>query len=184
MHRPIRIIFAAIAICLVASLDAEKASADGESREYAVKAAFIYNFAQFVDWPASAFESDNSPIVIGVLGENHFDSSLEQAIQGKSVKGRTLVIKYFPHLADLEPCHILFVSDSETSHLSEVFDKVDDRPVLSIGDSPDFPWAGGTIRFFSDNNKLRFEINTESAQKARLKISSKLLSLARVFNRK
>jgi len=177
-------IFIALCASLLMATRALPASSEGVDREYAVKAAFIYNFAQFVDWPADAFESEKAPIVIGILGTNPFDDSLEQAVQGKTVNGRAFKVEHFSTLDELRPCQILFVSSSQTPHLQELFEKLRGKPVLTIGESQEFPWAGGIIRFYLDESRVRFEVNPNAAETARLKISSKLLSLARIFGGK
>jgi hypothetical protein len=171
------IVFALLALVL-------PARADEPSRAYQVKAAFIYNFVQFVEWPASAFHSDSSPITIGILGDNLFGNALERAVQGKTVKGRSLAVRYFSRIDDLSPCQVLFVSSSDQNFLAALHDKLRDKNVLSIGESEQSIWAGGVIRFYDEDNKIRFEINLEAAGQARLKISSKLLRLAKISRSK
>jgi hypothetical protein len=157
------------------------AKADEPSREYQIKAAFIYNFVQFVDWPSSAFESDTSVIAIGVLGANPFGDVLERTVAGKTVKGRSLVVHYFSRIDDVGQCQVLFVGSSDQGFLAALHDKLKDKSVLTIGEDEEFLWTGGVIRFFSDDNKIRFEINQKAAEQAQLKISSKLLRLAKIF---
>jgi YfiR/HmsC-like len=155
--------------------------ADEPSREYQIKAAFIYNFVQFVEWPASAFQSDSSPITIGILGDNPFGDVLEHVVQGKTVNGRSLVVRYFSRIEDAERCQVLFVNSADQGLLSALHDQLKDKSVLTIGEAEQFLWTGGVIRFYTEDNKVRFEINLEAAQQARLKISSKLLRLAKIF---
>lgn len=159
------------------------ARADEPSREYEVKAAFIYHFVQFVDWPASAFQSDTSPITIGVLGGNPFGDALEHAIEGKSVNGRSLAIRYFSRVEDVEKCQALFVNSSDPNVLETVQDKLKNQSVLTIGEADQFLSTGGIIRFYNEDNKVRFEINVAAAEHARLQISSKLLRLAKIFSK-
>lgn len=151
------------------------------SREYQVKAAMIFNFAQFVEWPADAFQSSDSPLVIAVVGTNPFGDVLERLVEGKTISGRAVGVKYFTSADRIGPCHVLFVPASLNRELSRIMRAIEGQPVLSIGETEEFPWAGGIIRFYTEDNKVRFEINPEAAERARLKISSKLLKLARIF---
>jgi hypothetical protein len=157
--------------------------ADEPSREYQIKAAFIYNFVQFVEWPASAFESDASPITIAILGSNPFGDELERVVQGKTVNGRSLAVRYFSRIEEVNQCQVLFVDSSDQSFLAALHDKLKDKNVLSIGEAEQFLWTGGVIRFYSEDNKVRFEVNQEAAEQARLKISSKLLRLSKIFTK-
>jgi hypothetical protein len=154
--------------------------ADGPSREYQLKAAFIYNFAQFVEWPDQAFSDAKAPIVITVLGDNPFDTALEQVTRGKTVRGREIVIRCARAAADVGRTHILFIAPSESAHAPQVLGGLQGQ-VLTIAESENFAAIGGVIRFFSEDNKLRFEINTSAVQRAGLKVSAKLLQLARIF---
>jgi hypothetical protein len=148
--------------------------------EYQVKAAFLYNFTKFVEWPAEAFKDPNAPIIIGVVGEDPFGSILDQIVSGKTVNGRRLVIKRVSEARGLKTCHVLFISSSERNRLSPIIGSLNGSSVLTIGDMERFAQQGGMINLFIDEGKVRFEINVGVAERARLKISSKLLSLARV----
>ncbi|MDO8589259.1 MAG: YfiR family protein [Armatimonadota bacterium] len=148
--------------------------------EYQIKAVFLYNFAKFVEWPSSAFADANSPIVIAVLGEDPFGSSLEQVVKGKTVGGRRFSIKRFEKIRDLEPCHILFISSSESGHLSKALDSIKGPNVLTVSEIERFAQRGGIIGFVVTDNKVGFEINLDAAKKVNLKLSSKLLKVARV----
>ena len=173
-----------LAVCLAAVLFLFPGTARAEQlQEYQVKAALLYNFTQFVQWPDKAFGSAAEPFVVATVGEDPFGGELERAMEEKSVAGHAVVVKHFASAGELGKCHLLFVPKSEDSRLSAIFDAVGDKPVLTIGDTDAFPWAGGTIRFFLDQDRIRFEINTDSADKAALKISSKLLKLARIFKK-
>ena len=172
----IAIVFAVLALVL-------PARADEPSREYQIKAAFIYNFVQFIEWPSSAFQSDSSPITIGILGSNPFGDTLEHIVQGKVVNGRTLAVRYFSRIEDVNQCQVLFVDSSDQNFLKALNDQLKDKNVLSIGEAEQFLWTGGVIRFYEEDNRVRFEINLEAANLARLKISSKLLRLAKIFSK-
>lgn len=146
--------------------------------EYQLKAAFIFNFAKFVEWPGEAFPEPRSPLIIGILGENPFKEHLELTIRGKAINNRAVMLKAFGAVTEITNCHILFVSVSEKDRLAEVFRSLNGAPVLTVSETERFTQSGGMINFISDEKKIRFEINNESANRARLKISSKLLTLA------
>jgi hypothetical protein len=146
--------------------------------EYQLKAGFIFNFAKFVEWPADAFPEPQAPIIIGILGKTPFKDQLEQIIRGKTINSRAVTFKEFTAATEATNCHILFVSASEKDRLAEVFHGLDGKPVLTVGETEQFTGSGGMINFIAEGKKIRFEINEESAKRARLKISSKLLTLA------
>jgi hypothetical protein len=159
------------------------ATADGDlyaqrPTEYEVKAAFLYNFAKFVEWPTSYFTDSSEAVVIGILGKYPFGSDLEKTIQGKTVRGRRLIIKRFNRLQTYQDCHILFISSSEDRYLKFIFDKLKNRPVLSIGEMDGFLENGGIINFMMQENKVRFQINIDAARDAGLKISSRLIRVS------
>ena len=158
-------------------------AATGPSREYVVKAAFIFNFAQFVEWPAEAFETEDAPLVIGVLGENPFGDALARAVQNKTARGHPLVVRHFPDVASLRGCHLLYTGATDGETVRQLVAKVGTSPVLTLGEPGSFLAAGGTMRFLMDEGKVRFEVNLDAAAAARLRISSKLLKLARVYRK-
>ena len=147
------------------------------ANEYQVKAAFILNFARFVDWPGDAF-GDGGSLVVGVVGDDPFRGALDQ-LSGDSVNGRRLVVKRLRSTDNLRACQILFVSSSERNRLGKIMESVRGASVLTIGEVPQFNQIGGVIRFIVQDNKVRFEINTNAAGQARLRISSKLLALSK-----
>jgi uncharacterized protein DUF4154 len=145
--------------------------------EYQVKAAFIFNFAKFVDWPSDAF-GDGGALVVGVIGDDPFGGALDR-LNGNTANGRPLRIKRLRSGDNLRACQILFISNSEGRHLGKIMDSIRGTSVLTIGEMPQFNQSGGMIRFIIQNNKVRFEINAAAAGQARLKISSKLLALSK-----
>lgn len=163
--------------------------------EYQVKAAFLYNFIMFVDWPEGKLGDSNAPIVIGIIGENRFEDALEP-LKDKQVKDRKIVIKQFKRfveikkldeaqrnqeIAALRSCHLLFISGSEQGAIKEITDLVKDYGVLTIGETESFPKAGDIIiNFIIKDEKVRFEINLVAAKEAKLQIRSQLLRLAEV----
>lgn len=151
-----------------------------QTNEYEVKAAYLYNFARFTDWPQDSFPTPSHPIVIGVVGDDPFKGYLEQAISGKTANGRSLVIRRYRSGHDVSSCHILFISASERNRLSQIVYRIRDRSVFTVSETEGFLAVGGLANFIIQNNKVRFEINLDSANRARLKLSSKLIVLARV----
>lgn len=151
----------------------------GESNvidEYRVKAAFLYNFVKFVEWPADAFTSPSDPIRICVLG-NPFGSRLDETVNGKQVDQRRLQTREIFNIADASGCHILFVAGGK-KHVADILASIKEKPILTVGEGPGFGADGGVIAFRVERDRIRFEINIRAADRARLRISSKLLSLA------
>jgi hypothetical protein len=146
--------------------------------EYQIKAAFLFNFAKFVEWPPAAFAEATSPMVIGILGENPFGDDLERTIRGKTINNRPLVIKEFRSPAEATNCHVLFISTSEKQRLPEILKSLHGTSVLTVGETDRFTETGGMINFVAEGNKIRFQINEVAAKSAGLKISSKMLSLS------
>lgn len=149
-------------------------------KEAEVKAAFLYHFTDYVEWPASAFESNSSPFVIGVLGKSEVHSSLQSVVRGKNWHGRAFVVKRVDTAKEMRECHVLFVAGAEAKRLPQILEILDDAPVLTVGESEGFAQKGGMINLFIEQNRVRFEINPDAARRARLTISSKLLNLAKV----
>lgn len=146
--------------------------------EYRLKAAFLFNFAKFVEWPPEAFAAPKSPIIIGVLGDNPFGTDLEETVRNKLIGERPVVVKVFQATDVATNCHILFISNSEKKRLPEILATLRGNSVLTVGETDDFIEAGGMINFVPEGNKIRFQINDETARRAKLQISSKLMSLA------
>lgn len=171
----------ALVLCISLAGGATAQSADSsESSEYLIKAGFIYNFAQLVQWPQAAFSQADSPIIIGILGTDPFGETIDRVVQGKKLEGRSLVVKRLKRGASLRGCNILFVSSSEAAHLEEVLQSTKNLPILTIGEMPNFAVRGGIINLTVEGNKVRFEVNIEAAKQANLNISSRLLALARI----
>jgi len=167
---------------LLASLISGTLSVYGDTRslqEYEVKAAFLFNFAKFVEWPADAFTSANEPLVLGILGADPFGDSL-RSLEDKSAGGRKIVIKRFADAEALEKCHILFISRSLAKDLPQILTTTRNWNVLTVGEMRGFAEAGGIINFVLADKKIRFEINVDAAHQAGLKISSQLLKVAKI----
>jgi len=148
--------------------------------EYDLKAAFLYNFAQFVEWPPEAFESAQTHLVIGVLGEDPFGKTLDKIVQDEVVKNRKLDVQRYRRVEDIGTCHILFISQSEAGRLDQILDRLKGKNILTVGETEGFVRQGGIVRLLTDKNKnkIQLRINTEAAKAARLTISSKVLRAA------
>jgi hypothetical protein len=151
--------------------------------EYQVKAGFLYNFAKFIEWPAAAFEKPQTPYSICVLGPDPFGEDLDVAVGEATLQGRRLVVRRLGDPKNAGGCHILFVSKTDPGKLPALFQSLAGAPTLTVGEDEEFTRAGGGLRFFWLNNTIRFEINLQATERARLKISAKLLNLARVVGK-
>ena len=150
------------------------------SPEYQLKAVFLFNFAQFVEWPASAFPSLETPLVIGVLGEDPFGPYLDETVREEKVNDRPLVVRRYRSVEEISGCHILFVSREEEGRVPDILDHLRGRSILTVSDADRFATRGGMIRFVTDRNRIRFRINLEAAKAANLTLSSKLLRAAQI----
>lgn len=154
------------------------------SKERQLKAAFLFNFSQFVEWPSAAFSDSQSPLVIGILGDDPFGSSLDQLVSNEKVNNRPLLIQRYKSVSDIKSCHILFITISNKDELEETFGKLKGRNILTVGDTRNFIRQGGMIRFLTENDKIKFQINVETARAEGITISSKLLRLAEIVTPK
>jgi hypothetical protein len=149
--------------------------------EYRIKAVFLFNFVQFVEWPSNAFADARAPLVICIVGENPFGDALDQTIEGEMIDQRKLIVRHTGESENLHTCHLLFVSRSEKAHLGDVLRAVGhSAPVLTVSDIEGFVAGGGMIGFFLERNRVRFEIDPSRAQRHGLKLSSQLLGLGRI----
>ena len=153
---------------------------DREASEYVIKAAFLYNFAKFTEWPPESAGKADDPITLCVVGEDPFGNILNQTIEGKTVRGRRLVIWRLRSGEDLKGCQIAFIGSAERSQMQAIIERLKGAGVLTVGDREGFAALGGVINFKMVDNKVHFDVNVDAAERARLKISSKLLSLARI----
>lgn len=150
--------------------------------EYRLKAVFLYNFTQFVEWPPQAFSEPNTPLVIGILGQDPFGHYLDETVEGEKVNDHPLIVKRFRDIDDVRACHILFISKFDKNELADILKSLESENILTVGDATDFVKLGGIVRFFTENNKTRIRINLEAAKNADLTISSKLLRFSDVVN--
>jgi len=153
-----------------------------ELPEYAVKAAFIYKFTKFVDWPAQAFADPKEPFSICVLGKDPFGNVLDQIFSGKTVNGREPVVKRSNSVEELKRCHILFISSSEKKRLARIIEVIKFAGILTIGDMDQFAESGGIIGLNEQDKKINIEINVDAVKRSDLKISSKLLIIGKTVS--
>lgn len=149
-------------------------------REYQIKAAFLYNFAQFVEWPPRAFPDAQAPLIIGVLGQNPFGSYLEEIVRGEKINDHPLAVQRYRDASEAKNCHILFVNLTKADDLKLVFASLKSQSTLLVGDASNFIQQGGMIRFFTESSKTRIQVNLDAVKDAELVISTKLLRLADV----
>ena len=149
-------------------------------QEYAVKAAFLFNLAKFVEWPEAG---SPEPLLLGVLGEDPFGEVLDRSVNNKVVNGRPVAIKRASSVEQLTDCQILFISSSENKRLKQILKVLEGRPILTVGDNENFIRAGGMIALVLEQNKVVLEINIDQAARASLKISSRALQVARIVHR-
>jgi hypothetical protein len=147
--------------------------------ETELKAAFLYNFAKFVEWPAEAFSSETAPIEIAVFGEDEFTVKLRSLLSDKKAHGRSFQVKRISTPQEAKNCQIVFISSSESRRVPQVLDAVRKSPVLTIGETEQFLDVGGMMNFVFEDTQLRFEVYPEAAERVNLVISSKLLRLAK-----
>ncbi|HET7108974.1 MAG TPA: YfiR family protein [Candidatus Acidoferrum sp.] len=156
-----------------------KAGQTEASNEYALKAEFLFHFAQFVEWPASAFEATSSRFVYCTTGTDPFHGALETTLSGKTAEGRGFEVRHLKQAREAQGCHILFIGREQEKQSSQAVWQLQGTPVLIVGESAGFVERGGLIGFSVEESKVRFEINLEAAEKSKLKISAKLLALAK-----
>ncbi|MFH1568143.1 MAG: YfiR family protein [Gemmatimonadota bacterium] len=166
---------AAAAALLLLAVTGARAQAPRPS-EYEVKAAFLYNFAKFVEWPAERQAS--ATFTIAILGEDSFGGTFD-SIVGRDIRGRRLLIERLTEVPE-EPVDILFISRSEARRLEQILAALEGRPVLTVSEVEGFAHRGGVVSLVVEQKKVRFEINVDAAARSRLEVSSKLLKLARV----
>jgi hypothetical protein len=152
------------------------------SVEYQVKAAFLLNFAKFIEWPRNAFQDEKTPITVCIFRYDPFDGALDEIIRGKSINNRELLARRVGEIPELKSCQLIFVSEREEKRLPEIMNSLKGASALVVGEGGDFAERGGSVQFFLENNRMRFAINVDAIERARLTVSSKLLLLARIVH--
>jgi hypothetical protein len=189
--RPLRSHIVAVAVVLqvlaLIGLPLNAAGADaasgGPAREYEIKAAFLYNFTKFIEWPAHSFADAGAPIVIGVLGDSPCTEALQRLVKDRKVNGRAIVVRRIASGQEAQATHLLFVGSEQEAQFAGLQPAIELLPILTVGETPGFPILGGAIEFVPQGDKLRFEINIGVAERAGLKISAQLQKLATVIRR-
>lgn len=177
-HQPVRYVVLVVLTCVLSWLGPAAGVVNAApTPEYLIKAAYLYNFALFVGWPADAFSTPDGPLVIGILGSDPFDQALDRTVQNKRINKRSVVVRRLRWNQDLRQCHILFISASEAATAADMA-RLEGLPILVVGETSDFARRGGTINFTLDNNRIRFEVNVDAARRSRLNISATLLNVA------
>ena len=173
----IRTTYTNIVILLIAFLSI---ASQGSNREYKVKAAFLFNLAQFVEWPTNILPESGSPLVIGILGENPFGSYLEEIVSGENVNGHPLQVKHCQTVEEATTCQIIFINLPETNKMKEAITALKGRSILTVSDKDNFIREGGMVELIKKVNKIGLVISTQSTKEDNLIISSKLLQIAQL----
>jgi YfiR/HmsC-like len=168
----------AVGLLILLAMTRHTAAAQSAS-EYQVKAAFLYNFAKFVEWPPSGFRDATAPLQICILGRDPFGQGLRDLVNTKTVNGRKLEVDYMVDMQLARACHILFIASSEKARVKQILESMRGTIALTVGDTEGFAEQGGMINFLLDNDRVLFEVNRNAAEQAGLRISSKLLSVAK-----
>jgi hypothetical protein len=168
----------AVLLSVIVAGTARVARAQSQAGEYHVKAAFLFHFVQLVEWPAGEPGTQEDPLTLCMLGEDPFRGDLEVTLEGKSVGSRPLRVRHLKPAESFQGCQVLFFGRRDAARLSRVLLELKDGPILTVGESDGFVEQGGMIGFRLVENKVRFEINVQAAEQAKLRISSRLLLLA------
>lgn len=180
-RRPIKRIGVAIAAAaLWLATEHEAGATASQIPEYHLEAVFLFNFAQFVEWPPGAFPEAKGPLVIGILGDDPFGDYIDETVRGERVEDRPIVVRRFKSIEDVKTCHILYISRSEGGRVEQILARLSERPVLTVSDVDRFNRLGGMIRFVTEGNRVRLRINNNAARSAGLTISSNLLRLSEI----
>ncbi len=154
-----------------------------EPAQARVEAAFVYNFTQFVEWPADAFLTKDAPFVVAVVGEDPLGGGLERAMAGKMACGRPIVVKHFASADRIEGCQVVFVPAAQDAAAAGILAKAANHPVLTVGQTDAFMQTGGAIRLLVEDGRIKFQLDPDVVDAAKLKASAKLMKLARIYKR-
>lgn len=170
----------AFAFFLLGRVASDAAGSSGPA-EYELKAALLYNFARFAEWPTGTFQSDGDAFVIAIVGEDPFGPVLDEAVRGRAIEGRTIKLERWLKPGEVGRCQILFISTSDRSELQQLMSTQGGKPVLMVSDAPGFVSEGGTIGLDLEDGRVRMTINMDVVRRSGVKISSKLLALSRLI---
>jgi hypothetical protein len=150
-----------------------------QSQEYQVKAAFLFHFAQFIEWPPEAFKQADAPMMYCTIGDDPFQGGLDASLNGKTIGTRQVRVRHLRQAGEIPGCQVLFIGSAEKKSIAAALANANGAATLTVGDSEHFAQEGGMIGFSLEDNKIRFEINLDAAEHAKLKISARLLALAK-----
>jgi hypothetical protein len=153
--------------------------AQSDENEYRVKAAFLFHFAQLVDWPPDALSGAGNSLYLCTLAEDPFQGALESTVEGKTIGKRVIHIRHLDQSVEMRKCHVLFLGKAQGKRTRALVAALRNAPVLTVGETSDFLADGGMIAFLLDENRVRFDINLAASQSAGLTIGSRLLVLAK-----
>ncbi len=165
-------------LCMVLAMGGQKVGAQSGDQEYRVKAAFLFHFAQLVDWPADSSQEADGFLSLCTVGDDPFQGALEATVAGKAVGTRALRVLHLKDTEDMHACQIVFLGKAQSKHIPSLLAGLRHAPILTVGETPGFLESGGMVRFLLEDNRVRFEINLDAADAAGLKIGSRLLILA------
>jgi hypothetical protein len=151
-----------------------------ENAEYPIKLAFLYNFTKFVEWPADSYRDANAPLAICIVGHDPFSPDLETELRTRKVGDHPVDVRPLRAADSVNACHVVFVPVTEKDHADKIMKGLQGSNTLTVGESEGFAALGGIINLVVEGNKLRFEVNPDAADRAGLKISAKLLSMAKI----
>jgi hypothetical protein len=172
---------AIVAAFVLVSALSSTAAEPPRSAEYEIKAAFLFNFIKFTEWPAQELGKSGDPFVIGVLGKDPFGTALDKIVEGETFNNRPIVVRRFPRMDEAAAnSHVLFISSSEESHLPAILKLLDQQGVLTVSEIENFAQRGGVIHLKKENNRIVFEINLAAAKRAGLTMNAHLLKLAKI----
>jgi YfiR/HmsC-like len=179
-HSSMYMLFCMVTCCLVFGTSASANAQTGNNTEYRVKLGFLYNFAEFVQWPSDAFRSPSAPFVICVAGRDPFDRAIEQELRSRTIGGHSVDIKTLKPADDPKACHMIFVRAGDKQAAASILASLRGSSTLTVGETQGFVDLGGVITLVLEDKRLRFEINLDAARQTRLTLSSKLLALAKI----
>jgi len=166
-------LFIGLLLCAHAAL-----GADAVIREAQIKAAILYNFMKFITWPSQTFSDARAPFVVGIMGDSPVTEALQEVVRGRTVSGRAIVIHKVVNADDAAVSQLLFVAESQTTEWVAVQTAIAGKPIVTVGESPPFLGTGGILNFIRQDDKVRFEINLPTAERAGLRVSYQLIMLA------
>lgn len=181
-HRRVRLPLMALGLAFVILATVggpPRVCAQSKAEEYQIKAAFLFHFAQFVEWPEGAFQEADSPLVYCTIGKDPFQGALEESFKGKMIGSHSLQVRHLKEGGAAQGCHVAFLGKAAGRHIQDELASLRGNPVLTVGETEQFVKESGMIGFSLEENKIRFDINLEAAEQAKLKISARLLALAK-----